>query len=95
MSRTAAPFRLPAVPHVIGTAWHDEIVHRTEKHVAASERHSAIFDGGEIDQFTRLYFTPIGQDDSVNPKPRNAAVRKNIEPHVRPCLVIRDLKNVL
>ena len=76
VSGTAAAFCFPPVAHVLGATGHDQIVHRTEKHVATGERHSAIFDGREIDQFAWFQLAPVGDNYAVDAKTRYAAVRE-------------------
>ena len=81
VSRTAPAFCFPAVAHVFRTSGHDQVVHRTKKHVAAGERHSAILDRGKIDQFARFHLAPIGHHHAVDAEAGHAAVRENIQPH--------------
>ena len=64
VSGTAPAFCFPPVSHILGTTGHDEIIHRTEEHVAAGQRHSSIFDGREIDKFAGFQLAPVGDDNA-------------------------------
>src|SRR5947207_1993016 len=87
MSEAAPAFCFPAVAHILGTAWHDQIVHRAEKHVAARERHTAVLDRRQIYDIARFQLAPVGNDDAVNTKTRDAAIGENIETKMGPGLV--------
>ena len=65
-----------------------KIVHRTEEHVAAAQCHSSILDGGEIDKLGGFQLAPIGDNNAVDSKTRHAAIGYDIQPHMRPGLIV-------
>src|SRR5690349_4953457 len=87
ISRTAPPFRFPAVSHILRTTGHDQVVHRAEKHVATGERYAAILDRRKVDDLIRAYAAPIRDDVAVDPKTSHAAIRKNVQSDMSPCLL--------
>jgi len=82
VSRPAAALRFPSIGHVTRVAGHDQIVTRTEKHVAARDDEAAMLGGGEIDVAALCEPNPVGDHLTVDPKPRDAAVRKDPEAHM-------------
>src|SRR3989449_6385415 len=80
---TATPPRLPAIAHVPRVAWHDEVVARSEKHVAARDDHASVLHCGEIDLAAPPQPRPIRHDVAVDAQPRDAAVRIDPQPKMR------------
>ncbi len=91
MPRPASPTRLPASAHVDGPTGRDEIVHRPEEGVAARERQASVTHAGEID-LARLEvrgrllvdrLAEVRHDLAEDPQPRDAAIRIDVQAHVR------------
>ena len=80
----AAAARLPAVAHVVRAAGHDQVVLRTEEHVAAREHVAAVLRRGEIDFVAETAGeAPVGNDVAVHAQASDAAVRKDIDAEMR------------
>ena len=79
----AAPLGFPAVAHVPRVARHDQVVPRSEEHVAAGDDHAAVFDRGEIDVAAPAQPLPVGHDVAVDAQPGDAAVGEDSQSHVR------------
>src|SRR5689334_7467 len=72
VSWATPPFCFPAVAHVRGASWHDQVVPVTKEHVAARKHERAVFGGGEIDVARTLQSFPIGHDFAVHTQARYA-----------------------
>src|SRR6185503_14616140 len=78
VTRAAPALSFPTVAHVGRPSRHDQIVPVAEEHVAASEHHSAVFDGREIDIATNLpQAVPLRCYLAVHLQTRHPAIRKD------------------
>ncbi len=73
----------------------DQVVPRSEEHVAAGDDHAAVLGRGEIDVTAQAETRPIRQDVAVDAQPRHAAVGKDAQPQVRRATATLDGKDVV
>ena len=92
----ASPLRFPAVAHILCKARHYQIVPVAKKHIARQRHVAAILGRREVDLAVSLFQgVPIGQHIAVNAKPRDAAVRVDLEPQMRHAAGVFDREFVL
>ena len=56
--------------------------------VGAGQRAAAVFQGGQVD--AAIDIRKVGPDLTVDAQPRDTAVRVDVQPQVRPCLIAVD-----
>src|SRR5439155_537596 len=91
----AAP-RFPTVAHAAGPPGHDQVQRLAEELIARGERRAAVLSRDEVDGAPRHRDPlPVGARLAPDAQPRHAAVRVDLEPHMRMAGVARDGELVL
>ena len=83
----AAAAGLPAVVHASWRARQDQVVPRSEEHVARGDDESAVLKAGQVDFLFASQLFRLRRHRPVQPESGDAAVRVDVELHVREALV--------